>query len=165
MSVLSYHCQFVTGHCSVLQSQEAVSAYFTSKQILPLGFAEQCLSNESHTISGLSFVPVWTSRHGSIPGVTDPDKPLILTCKINDDTVNLYYLQNDTLPHSCSNVCDVGLTMSQFIVYRLIFCYDQVSTEVLKINNKILGYPYTHSSVSVSQRSPQCTKFMARVVI
>ena len=27
--------------CSAVQSQKAVSAYFTTKQILPLGFAEQ----------------------------------------------------------------------------------------------------------------------------
>ena len=33
--------QCVTQHYAALQSQKAVSAYFTSKQILPSGFAEQ----------------------------------------------------------------------------------------------------------------------------
>ena len=36
---------------SAVQSQKAVSAYFTSKQMLPFGFAEQCSThwcNNSH---------------------------------------------------------------------------------------------------------------------
>ena len=32
----------LSDHCSAVQRQKAVSAYFTSEQILPFAFAEQC---------------------------------------------------------------------------------------------------------------------------
>ena len=50
---------FTCTTCTVVQSQKAVSAYFTSKQILPFSFAEQCSLHVLECICGalcLSYI-------------------------------------------------------------------------------------------------------------
>ena len=43
----------MVGYTALLQSQKAISAYFTSEQILPFGFAEQ-------------YNTTWASVHGVV---------------------------------------------------------------------------------------------------
>ena len=56
-NLMPLNCQRVRS-CFAVQSRKAVSAYFTSKQILPFGFAEQCYSSYEHVVRSMTRAPL-----------------------------------------------------------------------------------------------------------